>query len=159
MKTRKIAKFFRKLVLLSSCCFLTGSMAAQYTMASDAAGKGEKTSLEGRIMMVDLEQDYLVVSEKNILLHSQIENGTKKWNTNIVDENGKEMPPSSLRERDRVVVEGTVLVPTSETEAGTIDADKITVETNKGEKDTIKKHEESSPAGSPVYNSNGVWKN
>lgn len=58
------------------------------------------------IMSIDLDNNLMVVAEKDIFLRSTLEDGKKRWITDFVDQNGQSIPASTFKVRDRVHITG-----------------------------------------------------
>lgn len=122
-----------------------------YASASDMTD-GTNTSsnfeINATIMEIDWEKGSMVVAEKIISLPHITQNGNKEWLTETVDTAGQAISITSLKRRDRIIVNG------KESESVGMKAEKITLVAT--EKNGTRSN---STLPSRIYHENGVWKN
>ncbi len=145
MKVKRLQKI--KGVLTFFICFLlvTGGLsfaADQDNGTIDAAS----VNITAKIMEIDLDQDSMVIAEKNIQLLSTMQGTNKIWRTVFMDAEGRTISAQDFKVRDKVRLEGL------QAGSGTITALSITLLSSK-------KRAKPDNSESSVRLENGTWVN
>ncbi len=149
---RTLKKYYTKITFLCLCSLLA---VANLSFAEEQTA----LALEASIMEIDLDNELMIVAEKDVRLLSQMVDGKKVWKTVFVDDKGNSISAATFRKRDRVLVHG------EKTTSGAIEAReivKITEQTTTERKTYDTKSEDANfnkPLPPEIRLEGGVWKN
>lgn len=149
----KYLRFVSAVTLPFLCFAFSAGTPACAEEQRNVTGNSSAFELNAAIMEIDLDNAYLVVAEEKLSLSHTTQQGKKEWKTEVLDTKGQKITIESLRQKDRVMVEGT------KTPSGIMNAHKITLLADEEALGKTETHSSSKQTSSPIKLQDGVWKN